>query len=322
MNTNELERCIHTIGYWMNEDETVIDILLSNETSVVKDYADPFKKELNTNLLSKDTYEAKRDLLKYYIFEFWELQGFFKEFNEILFTGALGNYTPTFYKHTSENQKDRKLTEYENYAVNSWIVFDILFNDLQLCCIKYNIDFLKLCDEVNFLTKYIDCGITLALKKPIIEDFPTKPIPKQKPKLTSKQITFNSSETIKKLHKELKGCFPQKEAELLKVLKGKQLTELLLFPHNQNKFVEVFRRLKYNGFLLNTDTETKDWICSTFHFKKRGFSEPQPFKESSVWGNLNKGQGEPTKKERICIMDWLPYKSPLQLSRDAENEKL
>lgn len=151
---------------------------------------------------------------------------------------------------------------------------------------------------------------------------PPKPIVKQKPKLNGKLITFKNSETIDNIQSELKGYFPNKEAELLKALQGKQLSEILLFPHNQNKFVEVFRRLKYNGFLLNTDTETKNWICTTFQFVKKGFAEPQPFNKSSVWDNLNKGKGEPTKKERICITEWLPYKSPLQLTRETENEKL
>lgn len=153
-------------------------------------------------------------------------------------------------------------------------------------------------------------------------NLPPQPIIKKKPEPNEKLITFKNSETIDKIHSELKGYFPNKEAELLKALKGEQLSEILLFPHNQNKFVEVFRRLKYNGFLLNTDTETKNWICTTFQFVKKGFPEPQPFNESSVWDNLNKGKGEPTKKERICITEWLPYKSPLQLARETENEKL
>jgi hypothetical protein len=161
-------------------------------------------------------------------------------------------------------------------------------------------------------------------QQPNIEPFQTliNPIEKQKPELNGKLIKLKNSEAIKKIHSELKGYFPKKEAELLKALQGEQLTEILLFPHSQNKFVEVFRRLKYNGFLLNTDTETKNWICTTFHFVKKGFAEPQPFKKSSVWDNLNKGKGEPTKKERICITEWLPYKSPLQLTRETENEKL
>jgi len=95
---------------------------------------------------------------------------------------------------------------------------------------------------------------------------------KNKHKLPNKIISIKNIETIEKLHNELKGYFPNKEAELLKVLQGEQLTELLIFPHNQNKFVEVFRRLKYNGFLLNSDTETRNWICSAFVFNKKKFT--------------------------------------------------
>jgi hypothetical protein len=163
------------------------------------------------------------------------------------------------------------------------------------------------------------------LKNVVIADAPSisrEQKAKRTPSTIDRLITFKNTETIEKIHFELKGYFSNKEAELLKALQGEQLSEILLFPHNQNKFVEVFRRLKYNGFLLNTDTETKNWICTTFQFVKKGFAEPQPFNESSVWDNLNKGKGEPTRKERICITEWLPHKSPLQLTRETENEKL
>jgi len=195
---------------------------------------------------------------------------------------------------------------------------DALFRELQMVYAYPNAN----------LNEFIDNGIkqlaTIAkieFLKELKSETPT-PIEKHNNKLKSKKISFNKDETIEKLHSELKGYFPNKEAELLKVLQGDKITELLLFPHNQNKFVEVIRRLKYNGFLLNNDTEIKNWICSTFNFKKKGFSQPQPFNENTVWDTINKGKGEPTKKERICIADWLPYKSTLQLSREAEKEKL
>lgn len=150
---------------------------------------------------------------------------------------------------------------------------------------------------------------------------PDQQIVKQNPESNKKIITFRTSEIIEKIHSELKGFFPNKEAELLKALQGEQLSEKLLFPHNQNKFVEVFRRIKYNGLLINNDTQIRDWICANFCYIKKGFEEPQPFKESSVWDNLNKGKGEPSKKERIDIK-WLDYKNPNQLSREKQNEKL
>ena len=182
--------------------------------------------------------------------------------------------------------------------------------------------YLQVCEVINSLKEKIKLAENPNSEK--AQTPPPKPIVKQNPELPGKQITFKNSETIEKLHTELKGYFPNKEAELLKALQGEQLTEILLFPHNQNKFVEVFRRLKYNGFLLNTDTETKTWICSNFQFKKKGFLKPQPFNQNTVWNNLNKGKGEPTKKERICFenVDWLPYKSPKQIVEEAQKEKL
>jgi hypothetical protein len=146
-------------------------------------------------------------------------------------------------------------------------------------------------------------------------------IEKQKPKPQDLKIRFKNSVIIETIHSELKGFFPNKEAELLKALQGEQLSEFLLFYSNQNRFVEVFRRLKYNGYLLNNDTETMNWICATFQFIKNG-SEPHPFNKNTVWSNLNKGVGEPAKKQRICNIASLPYLSPLQLTRNKEAEKL
>ncbi|MBX2960845.1 MAG: hypothetical protein KF732_12925 [Flavobacteriales bacterium] len=149
-------------------------------------------------------------------------------------------------------------------------------------------------------------------------------ITKPKPELTDKLITFNSNETIEKLHTELKGYFLNKEAELLKVLQGELLTELILFPHNQNRFVEVFKRLKYNGFILSTPTEIKDWICSNFTYVKTiGIKKSvENFNENSVWDVLTKAKCEPSKKNRICETDWLPFIKQDLRKKEAENEKL
>lgn len=213
---------------------------------------------------------------------------------------------------------ENKNIESRNYEFNARFYllhyFYKLFNIFLIRYINSN------SSEYNFTKSIINPNN--GTKNNFNEQSPHQPIVKQKPEPNGKLITFKNSDTIEKIHSELKGYFQNKEAELLKALKGEHLSEILLFPHNQNKFVEVFRRLKYNCLLLNTDTETKNWICSTFQFVKKGFAEPQPFNESSVWNNLNKGKGEPTKKERICITEWLPYKSPSQLKTETKNEKL
>lgn len=139
----------------------------------------------------------------------------------------------------------------------------------------------------------------------------------------AKPIQFKGLETIKKLHDELKDFFPGKESELLKAMNGEQLKEPLFFPHNQNKFVEVFKRAKYNELILSKPTEIKNWICSNFLYRKKRGNKitVEPFKENSVWDILTKDKGEPTQKERICKCDWLPYKSHLQRQRETEKEK-
>ncbi|MEI6679274.1 MAG: hypothetical protein WCL21_11745 [Mariniphaga sp.] len=147
-----------------------------------------------------------------------------------------------------------------------------------------------------------------------------------KPGLPEKLICFDSPETIKSLLEELKGYFNGKESELKKALDGERLNELLVFPHNANIFIEVFRRLKYNGKLLNQSTEIRDWICLNFayRFKKGKIEKFIAFKEHTVYDNLKGKAGtEPAKKQRILQnLAWLPYKSKSQLDGEAEAEKL
>jgi hypothetical protein len=318
MNTKELEKCLYLIDYWSNSDETVIAKALDNDTDFIRDYIEPYSEELNKNLLSKNTIEAKTDLIKYYIFEFFELQGFFKV-NESTLSSRNNKDNIETLKTIGEVK-----TDFEKYVIVCLQYFDIIFNELQLCCIKYNIDFFKICNELNFSSKYFDSGITFAFKEMIIENIPLQQTEKSKPELNEALISFKSTEIIESLHNELKGYFQGKEAELKKVLQGEQVNEFLLFPHHQNKFVEVFKRLKYNGFLLSTPKETKDWICSTFtyQYQKGNKKEVREFNTSTVHDILTKNKGEPTKKERICIVDWLPYKGPLTRQKEAEKESI
>lgn len=145
---------------------------------------------------------------------------------------------------------------------------------------------------------------------------------KPKPKLNTPLIIFRDTEAIEKLHSVLRGHFPGKEDELRKALKGEQLKEPLLFPNNQNKLVEVFKRAKYNGFIASPPKKIKEWICSTFvyQYQKGDVKEVRNFNPLTVHDILTKDKGEPTKSERICKADWLPYKSHRTRQIEAEKE--
>jgi len=144
--------------------------------------------------------------------------------------------------------------------------------------------------------------------------------------LPDRMISFSDNEALDNTYKLLAGYFLGYENELKIALKGEKLKQPIVFTYSQNKLVEVFRRLKYNGYIPNKTSEIRDWLCANFHFRfKRGqIEEVRPLKPDTVWDILSKGRGEPTKRERICFenVDWLPYKSPLQLSRESESEQL
>lgn len=284
---------------------TELNICDLNRTETVWNRNSPEIHQLKENFSKDDLPEIFSHKSKYIEYRektkgegFFELVSFFDDLDEVL-------------KELFDYFKEAEHNEFETFETKA-----IQVNNIGEAGKLMQLGYRKFILPNSFLNP------STIQQHPNIKPLPPQPIVKQKPELNGKLITFKNNETIEKIHSELKGYFPNKETELLKALQGEQLSEILLFPHNQNKFVEVFRRLKYNGFLLNTDTETKNWICTTFQFVKKGFAEPQPFNESSVWDNLNKGKGEPTKKERICITEWLPYKSPLQLTRETENEKL
>jgi hypothetical protein len=156
---NEFEKNLYLINWWDNEDENNIKELNNTKQNLVNEYIKPFERELNNNLLLKDTNEAKRDIIKHYIFELFELQGFFNEYREILFC------KPDNEGNVRLNNEDDVNTEFEKYVISCLRIYHLIFELLQICCIKYNIDFFKVCNELSFSTEYIDCGITLGFEE-------------------------------------------------------------------------------------------------------------------------------------------------------------
>lgn len=117
-----------------------------------------------------------------------------------------------------------------------------------------------------------------------------------------------SKEERMALHHELAGFFSAEDHEpLMQLLQGGTSERKLFFMGNQNRLVEVFRRLKYNGFLYETSTGIRDWLCNNFlYLSKTGARKLNPH---SVWDILSKAKGEPSPKSRICKFEWLQYKT-------------
>jgi hypothetical protein len=196
-----------------------------------------------------------------------------------------------------------------------------------------NEDFVEDCEDMDYicgalLHKFSDfhtqSQINEANKKYSIEDISignnttTPNLPVQKKFI--KHLRFNDIETIDKLLELLYPYFEDTILKLEQALSGEILDQPLLFPHNQNRLVEVFRRLQYNNYLLSNSTQVANWLCKNFQFiyKKGGNQEARPMNFNSVYEILTKGKGEPTISLRIAQVDWLPHRSPEFLKKRKE----
>jgi hypothetical protein len=136
--------------------------------------------------------------------------------------------------------------------------------------------------------------------------------------LINQGIVFSSPEILEKFHSVLKGFFQGKEVELLQALKGEALEEKLVFPLNQNRFVELFKRAKYNGVVVSANGVIKDWIIANFLRIQKDKPDPLLFNAGTVMDILSRNKGLPPKSERICMTEWLQYKSPELLEQEKE----
>jgi hypothetical protein len=120
-----------------------------------------------------------------------------------------------------------------------------------------------------------------------------------------------SPEIISEFHKELEVFFNESERDsLLNLLNGNLIESRLTINLNSNRFVELIRRMEYNGFINETKTNIQSWIINNFRYRKESNKEISDFKPSTVHDILcGVDKAQPKKDKRILNLEWLPYKS-------------
>ncbi len=212
-------------------------------------------------------------------------------------------------------------------VLEKWFNEEIAFLDKLAPLIKERNDLVPDKPAISkLMKKHYEALIEMGYKVPIewfVGDAPEN-LPGQTIVSThfKRSITFSSPEIQEKLFDLLKGYFPGKEEDLKKALNGEQLKEKLTFPHNQNKLVEVFKRLKYNGYILESKYQINRWLRANFKYQyERGKERAvRNLSEVTIKQLLSSGKGEPKKEQRICYegVDWLPYKSPATLELEEK----
>ncbi len=119
-------------------------VLLNIDINSVEKFIKPFTEELNKNLLASS--DGKNDKIKFYLYELKDLNHFFKnpEYAKLLFQSPI---------------TDKSLSTEYNLIIITHYLYNLMVNKIQYCCLKYNIDFLSICNEIEFDCSNIDCSI-------------------------------------------------------------------------------------------------------------------------------------------------------------------
>ncbi len=160
----ELDKSSFALNYWANEDKNTLQIFLDAKTNLEGVFLDPFKEELNCNLLSKNTKEEREVILRHYLFKLSVIDEVYKQYNYILKEGYLISYSDVHYEHENEEEETKTLDSFEIYVVRSYELYRQLFDEIQKSCIVCKIDFDAICKDLELTFEYIDKINSLSLE--------------------------------------------------------------------------------------------------------------------------------------------------------------
>ncbi len=250
--------------------------LLGTAEIIADFYIEPFTMELEEELLSKNSQEQKTDLIKWYVSRLMKSKNH-RPINDIQ-SDSEAKITIV-----EVNDNGRALTRIGDMLIADIpynpnndskfgrgcnILYHLLFDEMQKCCITFNLSFITFCRELNFDLETIDFKISLAHTKPekiqVSEKLPETKL------LKIIAPTF-TPESVPRIFEILKDFFSlQHQPELLKLLQnGENAAEPLLFMDSGNRLADAFKQLYECGFIKGCKKiELENWIGKNFLFRK------------------------------------------------------
>lgn len=117
----------------------------------LKELMDNATKELNVNLLEAITNEGREGVLRHCIFELSEASHWFKDIPEILDGGGFSSGEGKAYNYRNKHGIQGELDLEFSATFKAFELFDwFVTQTIQLSCYKFQIDFKKLCSELDF----------------------------------------------------------------------------------------------------------------------------------------------------------------------------
>lgn len=159
MITENLEKCCHVLSPENYKDKEVLGIFLTATGTIKLKYINPFRKELDKNILARKTPEEKKDLIIYYVSELIKVQGILPEYNTIEFE------VPDIFHDLRYSNHKGEMNGLSQYKVNRHFFYALIFNEIQKACFNFKIPFLTICRELLFPLNSIDTEISRGYEK-------------------------------------------------------------------------------------------------------------------------------------------------------------
>ena len=265
MKTNALDKCVNILSFQQDDDPKKIEVLSGMDTNLHEEFVESFRRELGLNLLTKSTFQEKKDLIMFYIDELDRVIVIPKKFEDIepvrLDIDEL--YYPIWYKGQDVSD-DLGISE-----VRAHYLFSLLFVVIQDYCILYNITFIEICNDRFLILETIDLS-------PIRDREEltgiTKPTTKQREPAMPVIKPIFVNESISEIYEILRDFFsPEDQIEFYALLNGgENAPKPLLFLGSGNRLADAFKQL-YDCDIIRgcQKKELEYWISINFSYRYR-----------------------------------------------------
>ena len=250
--------------------------LLGSSEKIADFFVETFTLGLENELLTKKTPEQKADLIRHYVSRLMKSKNH-KPVKDIHLDVEAKMPATDNEEIAPEitRMKDMLIMDIPNnldyelrFQRGCNILYHLLFDELQKCCLVFDIPFIKICRELKFDLETIDFKISLEHKES--KNIPRAEKPKDTKPLKLVSPTF-TPESVPRIFDVLKDFFsPKQQPELYKILQGRgNALEPLLFMDTGNRLADAFKQLYDCGFIKGCKKkELENWIGENFLFRK------------------------------------------------------
>lgn len=276
MNTEALDKCLEIFRAVENHDEENIGPLTDMDAEINQSFIEPFRRELGLNLLSKSTFQEKKDMIIFYIEEIDHTIFFDRCYDEIepVNHDTDGFYYPIWYN-------DQYETDDSGVArVRAHILFSRLFDVIQDYCNIYHIPFIEICNDRNFILNTIDLSPTRDFEE-ITESRKAyeRLISEQQPEVMSTEIDrpIIVQEHLHEVYEIIRDFFStEDQISLLNMLERNVDAESpLVFRDTGNRLADAFKQLYEANIIRGCQKkELESWICRNFAYVYRNKIKP------------------------------------------------